>query len=191
MINIENCCCFTGHRADKFPFPLEETNREYNKFYGRLSSAISDTIQKGVDTFYCGMAHGFDIIAGEHIALIKKLNKSLKLIGVVPYVGQEKGWSREWQQRYRDLLAECDEVVTLNETYTKWVFDERNRYMVDRSRYVVTYFDGTKGGTANTVRYAVKNGRDVFNIFDTDPNAEIMARFKTIGYLIPPEENEA
>lgn len=188
MINIENCCCFTGHRANKLPFVLDEADMKYNKFYGRLACAVADKIKMGVDTFYCGMANGFDIIAGEHIALIKKLNKSIKLIGVVPYIGQEKGWSCDWQQRYRDLLAECDEVVTLNESYAKWVFDERNRYMVDRSRYVLTYFDGTKGGTGNTVKYAVKNGRDVFNIFDTDPNEEIMARFKTIAYLIPPEE---
>ena len=190
MINIENCCCFTGHRADKLPFSLDETDKQFNKFYGRLGCAISDTINKGVDTFYCGMATGFDIIAGEHVALIKKLNKSIKLIGVVPFVGQENGWSREWKQRYRDLLAECDEVVTLNDTYAKWVFDERNRYMVDRSRYVLTYFDGSKGGTGNTVKYAVKHGRDVFNIYDTDPTEEIKARFKTIAYLIPPEENE-
>ncbi len=190
MINIENCCCFTGHRSDKFKFPLDDTNYDYNKFYGRLSSAIADTIEKGATVFYCGMAHGFDIIAGEHIALIKKLNKSLKLIGVVPFSGQEKGWSKEWQQRYRDLLKECDEVVTLNDGYAKWVYDQRNRYMVDRCRYVLTYFDGEKGGTDNTVKYAVKNGRDVFNIYDTDPNEEIMSMFKTVAYLIPPEDSE-
>ena len=189
MINIENCCCFTGHRSDKFSFPLHDECVEYRKFYGRLGSAIADTIDKGVDTFYCGMAHGFDIIAGEHIALIKKLNKSIKLIGVVPFSGQEKGWNKEWQQRYRDLLSECDEVVTLSDSYAKWVYDQRNRYMVDRSRYVLTYFDGTKGGTDNTVKYAVKNGRDVFNIFDTDPNEATKSRYKCRLYLIPPDEN--
>ncbi len=190
MINIENCCCFTGHRSDKLEFLLDTANDDYNEFYVRLASAIADKIKQGVDTFYCGMAHGFDIIAGEHIALIKKLNKSLKLIGVVPYSGQEKGWSSEWQKRYRDLLAECDEVVTLNDLYAKWAFDQRNRYMVDRCRYVLTYFDGTKGGTDNTVKYAVKHGRDVYNVYDTDPNEEIMSRFKTVAYLIPPEETE-
>lgn len=190
MINIENCCCFTGHRSDKLNFPLDDTTYDYNKFYGRLSSAISDTIKKGCTNFYCGMAHGFDIIAGEYIALIKKLNKSLKLIGVVPFSGQEKGWSKEWQQRYRDLLNECDEVVTLNDSYSKWVYDQRNRYMVDRCRYVLTYFDGGKGGTDNTIKYAIKHGREVFNIYDTDPNEEIMSRFKTVAYLIPPEDSK-
>lgn len=189
MINIENCCCFTGHRANKLPFKFDAADMDFNRFYGRLGSAVSDKIEQGVDTFYCGMANGFDIIAGEYIALVKRVNKSIKLIGVVPYVGQEKGWSAEWQQRYRDLLAECDEVVTLNESYSKWVFDERNRYMVDRSRYVLTYFDGTKGGTGNTVKYAVKNGRDVFNIFDTDPNEATKSRYKCRLYLIPPDEN--
>lgn len=188
MINIENSCCFTGHRADKFKFSLKDLGKEYGEFYARLSCAVADALEKGVTTFYCGMAHGFDIIAGEYIALVKMRRSEVKLIGVVPYSGQEKGWSNEWQERYHVLLKECDEVVTLNETYSKWVFDQRNRYMVDRSRYVIAYFDGSKGGTGNTVKYAVKHSRDVINIYTTHPNQEFISKLEARFCLIPPEQ---
>lgn len=190
MINIENSCCFTGYRPEKFDFPLEESNPQYRQFFTRLVTGIADMINNGCTDFYCGMAQGFDIMAGEHVALIKKLNKRIRLIGVVPYEGQEKGWSHEWQSRYRALLAECDEVVTLNTQYTKWVFQQRNEYMVDRSRYCLTYFDGKRGGTDNTVKYAVKHSRVVLNIYDTDPNEDLISQFKCGVHLLPPEDSE-
>ncbi len=189
MLNIENSCCFTGYRPEKFPFPFETECPEYYEFRRRLSTAIADLINDNCLTFYCGMAQGFDIAAGEYVALLKTRNQKIRLIGVVPYSDQEKGWSSEWQDRYNALLKQCDEVVTLNETYSKWVFGQRNRYMVDRSRYVLTYFDGKKGGTDNTVTYAVKHGRQIINIFDTDPLQEVLDQFKNAVRLYPPEEN--
>ena len=188
MINIENACCFTGYRPEKFPFEFESDCAEHREFIRRLVLSISEMIKKGCTVFYCGMAQGFDIVAGEHVAVFKKANKNIKLIGVVPFKNMEKSWSLDWKKRYNDLLAECDEVVVLNDTYGKWVFEQRNRYMVDRSRYVLTYFDGQKGGTDNTVRYAVKHAREIFNIFETDPMADVLANLKCTAILYPPEE---
>ncbi len=189
MKNIEISCCFTGYRPDKFDFPFEENCPEYKTFYTRLSTAIAKLINDGCTQFYCGMAQGFDIAAGEHVALLKKLRPDIKLIGVVPFKGQEQKWSRKWQDRYFELLNACDEVITLNNEYTRWCFSQRNQYMVDRSRYCITYFDGKKGGTESTLKYASKNGRQIINIFDTDPNEAQKSRYKCRLILIPPDEN--
>ena len=188
MHNFEKSCCFTGYRPEKFSFKFESNCPEYNEFNRRLITAIADLINDGCHTFYCGMALGFDIFAGEYIALVKQRNPNVKLIGVVPYVGQENGWSDDWKQRYKTLLSQCDEVVTLNEEYSKWSFEQRNRYMVDRSRYVLTYFDGKKGGTDNTLKYASKHGRTIVNVFDTNPLAELEAMLNTNLRLYPPED---
>lgn len=135
------------------------------------------------------MAKGFDIIAAEYIELIKRRNKKLKLIAVIPFSGQEKGWDEEWKKRYYELLKGCDEQIVLNDQYEKWAFDQRNRYMVDRCRYVIAYFDGKSGGTGNTVKYALRNCREVINIFETDPAAKDKARFISPFGLIPPEDS--
>ena len=76
----------------------------------------------------------------------------------------------------------------MNDGYVKWAYDQRNRYMVDRCRYVLTYFDGSKGGTGNTVTYAIKNGREVLNINTTDPNEEFASQIKCTAILLPPED---
>ena len=131
---------------------------------------------------------GFDILAAEHVVTLRLARKDLKLIAVVPFKGQESGWPKEWQDRYREIIKECDEVITLSDSYHKWVYSNRNRYMVDRSRFVVTYFDGKDGGTKSTVQYAVKNGRELLNIYETDPVGEQNARYKAQLILIPPED---
>ena len=189
MKNIDVSCCFTGYRPEKFGFPFEENCPEYKTFYARLSTAIAKLINDGCTQFYCGMAQGFDIAAGEHVALLKKLRPDIKLIGVVPFKGQEEKWTKKWQDRYFALLKDCDEVITLNDEYTRWSFSQRNRYMVDRSRYCITYFDGKTGGTESTLKYASKNGRQIINIYDTDPNEAAKSRYKCRLYLIPPDEN--
>ena len=40
---------------------------------------------------------------------------------------------------------------------------KRNRYMVDNSDIVIAVWDGTPGGTENTVRYAEKLGRKILS----------------------------
>lgn len=188
MINIENSCCFTGYRPEKFGFQFSESDERYRILVRRLYTAIADMLEKGCTVFYTGMAMGFDILAAEHVVTLRLARKDLKLIAVVPFKGQESGWPKEWQDRYRKIIKECDEVITLSDSYHKWVYSNRNRYMVDRSRFVVTYFDGKDGGTKSTVQYAVKNGRELLNIYETDPVGEQNARYKAQLILIPPED---
>ena len=43
--------------------------------------------------------------------------------------------------------------------YTKGCMLRRNRYMVDRSSLLIAVYDGTpKGGTMNTLAYALRQG---------------------------------
>ena len=187
MQEFESSCCFTGYRPEKFDFPFDENFEEYRVFMSRLATSVADMIEKGCTTFYTGMAMGFDIIAAEHVALVKKLNRNIRLIAVIPFAGQEKKWNAVWQSRYHEVLSQCDETVILSQSYTRGAYETRNRDMVDRSRYCITYYDGKQGGTGNTVRYALQHGRTVLNIFNTDPVAEKNSHYKPQLRLIPPD----
>ena len=188
MINIENSCCFTGHRPDKSPFPFDRKNEDYRHLVARTINAIKLKIDTGCTVFYTGMARGFDILAGEQVMLYKLLNPEIKLIAVVPFKGFELSWGSEWRERFNKLLSECDEVVFVSDYYHKAIFQQRNEYMVDRCRHVIAFFDGSKGGTANTVKYANIHCREVYNVFDTDPLANGRPEFKAYFKLIPPEK---
>ncbi len=186
LYDRSTACCFTGYRPEKYDFPFDPDCREYSVMIRRLCTAVADMTEKGCRVFYSGMAKGFDLISAEHVALVKKLNKDIKLIGVIPFEGQERGWSREWRDRYAAVLSECDRTVVLEPSYTKWAYDRRNRYMVDHSSYCITYYDGKQGGTGSTLRYAVKQGISVLNIHDTDLVAAENERIKQYAQLYLP-----
>ncbi len=159
-------CCFTGYRPSKFPFPLDRNSPEYLKFEKRLFHTVYDLNRNGCKDFYCGMAMGFDLLAGEIVLTFKRMNRDIKLHAVIPFRGQGKKFTAEWHERYREVLENADEVICLSENYHGGCFQVRNKYMVDKSELVLTWFDGQKGGTANTVNYAKSRGIYVLNLYN-------------------------
>ena len=160
-------CCFTGYRPSKMPFLLDSKNKEYNNFENALFKELTNIINLGCTTFYTGMAMGFDIIAAEAVLLLKKINSNQKisLVCVLPFDNQEESFYKEWKIRYYNVLNECDEKVVLSQNYYKGCYQKRNIYMVDNSDCVLTWYDGKAGGTRNTLDYAAKKQRHIFNAY--------------------------
>ncbi len=135
-------CAFTGHRTLQRDFSTEH-----------MLDYIEEVIKEGVDTFYNGGARGFDLLAAEGILTFKKKYPQIKLIICVPHVGQEKFYNPEEKARYYSILKRADEVVTLSDFYYSGCMQVRNKYMVDRSDYLIAYCKEERGGTVNTVNY--------------------------------------
>lgn len=166
-IDYENLakCCFTGYRPDKFPFPLSNGNADYKKMENALVEQILELASEGCRTFYCGMAMGFDLIAGETVLALKNaFNPPLKLVAVLPFSAQSNSFTDYWKEKFENVLKNADEMLCLSDEYYKGCFQTRNIFMVDNSDYVITWYDGKKGGTANTLQYAHRIGRQIFNI---------------------------
>lgn len=158
-------CCFTGYRPEKMPFLLNNGQAEYNEFYNKLKAAIVDAVADGFDTFYNGGAVGFDIIAAEIVIELKK-EYDIKLYLALPFPEQADRYRGEWLARYEKIVAACDGKTYACESYFPAGYQMRNEYMVDNSERVITYFNGQKGGTANTIRYALRKGKNIVNTCD-------------------------
>ncbi len=139
-------CAFTGHRELAEDFSARKLKKE-----------IKRMIERGVVTFYNGVAMGFDLIAAELVLELKKKYPHVKLVAHVPCLGQEKYYSGEDKERYAAVLKQADEQVVLFEHYTRGCMHARNRYMVDRADYLIAYCHSEKGGTAYTVQYFLKS----------------------------------
>ena len=159
-------CCFTGYRPSKFPFSMDKNDSEYLKFENKLIEQILKLANDGCNEFMSGMAIGFDIIAAEAVMLLRnaypKLN--IKLTCVIPFPEQSAAFSDDWKKRYDFLIENSDSTVLICPEYSPGCYQKRNKYMVDNCDCVITWYDGKKGGTKNTVDYALKKGRYVFNI---------------------------
>ena len=154
----EETACLTGHRPAKLPWFYDETKENCIKFKNDLETIFTGAIQYGLKNYLVGMAEGFDMIGAETLIKLRKDNKAIKVIAVVPCKDQEKVWRQEQQKRYHKILKQCDDVIILSETYYKNCMNDRNKYMVDHSSVVIACYNGEPSGTGNTVKYAKSQG---------------------------------
>ena len=138
-------CAFTGHRVLDENFSIKD-----------LEKAVEYAVSLGVENFYCGMAMGFDLFAGETVLKAKKTSPNIRLIACIPFYQQDKYFSVQDKKRYEDILKKADETVFVSEFYFKGCMQKRDRYMADRADMLITYCKKNTGGTAYTVEYFQK-----------------------------------
>ena len=118
------------------------------------------------------MAIGFDIEAAEVALALRGELAGLQIVAVVPFEGMQKGFSEVNRTRFERIVAKADETVTLAPKYSVEVYAVRNNFLVDNSSACIAYFDGSKGGTAYTVRRAVKGLLRLTNLYH-NPQGEL------------------
>lgn len=156
----EITACFTGHRT-------YDGSRN-----SELESAIRELYAEGYRIFLCGMAIGFDIESAEVALALRKELAGLKVVAIIPFEGMQRGFSGSWQSRFESIVSDADEVITLATRYSATAYVARNNFLVEHSTACITYFDGSKGGTAYTVRRAVKGLLRLINLYN-NPQGEL------------------
>jgi uncharacterized phage-like protein YoqJ len=110
------------------------------------------------------MARGGDMYFGELVLEFKEDHPDVTLEAVFPCEEQAINWSEDDRDRYYDLAAKCDKETLLQYHYTDDCMARRNRYMVDHSSALISAFNGTPGGTMQTVNYAKRVGIRIINV---------------------------
>ena len=154
MFDKDITACFTGHRT------YDGSHNE------ELAEAIRRLYDEGYRTFLCGMAVGFDLAAAEVALSLRNELAGLRIVAVVPFSDMQMRFSESQRTLFERVTCEADEVITLTTRYSVEVYAVRNNYLVDNSSAVIAYFDGSKGGTAYTVRRAVKRLSHIINIYN-------------------------
>ena len=158
-------CAFTGHRPAKFPWKYDENDPQCVELKAVLARQIEKLAAAGVTDFYTGMALGVDTWAAIAVLDLRKRNPAIKLRCVLPCEGQETKWSTSAQILYKDILGDADSVEYVKRTYDRKCMLERNQRLVDSAALLLAVYNGEKrGGTAATVRYAQKAGREILVI---------------------------
>lgn len=130
---------------------------------GPISKALREALRRLLvdgepDEVVSGMALGFDMIWAE-----EALGLGINVVAAIPFEGQESTWPRASREAYQELLSHplVEQVICApgGPTSVNHKFDHRNRWMVDRAKAsgdgkLVAAWDGTSGGTMNTVLYA-------------------------------------
>lgn len=159
---LDNCCAFTGHRPHKFPWRYDETDSQCVALKTALMEQITKLTEVGITNFYCGGADGVDCWAALIVLELREKNSALKLHLILPHEGQADRWSGSAQERYRSILEQADSVEYVSREYHEGCMLDRNHRLVEASGVLLAVYNGERrGGTAATVRYARKMGRQI------------------------------
>jgi uncharacterized phage-like protein YoqJ len=149
---MEHAISFTGHRFIALRAAYMQ-NKDW--VWQQLDEIIRRAMQKGATWAVTGGALYTDQWAAWRCHEAR-----------LPYEIAEPGidfWSR-WKPEHIDYymrnIRPCAAKVTVLSNY-----DERNRYMVDQGEMgLIAVWDGDPSGTGNTVQYAQRVGRRVYQI---------------------------
>ena len=155
----EQTCCFTGHR---------DIPPELKPYIAKqLERILRNLIGEGIRYFGSGGARGFDLMAADAVLQFKKEFPHIRLIMVLPCRDQTRGWRGEDLRHYERVLSQADKVVYVQEEYTPGCMQKRNRHLVDNSFVCVAYCTREYGGTAYTVRYALRQSVKIMQVGET------------------------
>lgn len=138
----------TGHRPNKLGGYSKEVRAKLAYFMKDFLSSLKP------DSVYTGMAQGLDqAVAWACWSL------NIPYIAAIPCEDHDKMWPDEAKERYKIYLSHASSVILLSPgPYAAWKMQARNEYMVDHCDHLLALWDGSPGGTANCVNYAIKKG---------------------------------
>ena len=164
---IRHACAFTGHRPRKFPWKYNETDPACLALKEVLASQVKTLVQDGCTDFLSGMAPGVDTWGAQIVLDLRENNPALKLHCIVPCAEQNGKWKwpEDSKALYRYVLDRADSVIYLRRGWQKGCELERDRFLAGYASKLLAVYNGERrGGTAATVRFARKFGRDIIII---------------------------
>ncbi len=158
-------CAFTGHRPHKLPWHTDETDPRCVAVKEMIARQLQESVRLGCRTFLCGMARGCDLYFAEAVLALREQKPELRLIALLPCPEQAESWPEAERQRHQALCGRCDDREVLEPRYSDGCMLRRNRTMVERAQVLISVYDGSTGGTGNTVSYARKLGLQILPVW--------------------------
>ena len=164
MRGRQSACSFTGHRPSKLPWGFREDDSRCVALKRRIADAVEAAYEEGYRHFLCGMAMGCDLYFCECVLALRSRVPDVTVEAVIPCPTQADEWPEELALRYRALVAACDYETLVSAKYTPGCMQRRNRYLVDHASLLIAAYDGTSGGTRNTIQYAFQRQVEVVDL---------------------------
>lgn len=136
----------------------------------QLKHTILDQVKEhGSVVCHSGYALGADTLFTEAVVEAKRENNNVYLSAEIPCPSQASKWGSSAQRKYNALLKEADVVNILDEHYRGFdkttgyagSLNERNKMIVAPTNLMLAMWDGTPGGTGNTVKIAKDQSKDI------------------------------
>lgn len=140
-------CTFFGHRDT--PKKIEPI----------LQSTLIDLIEnKNIRSFYVGNQGDFDSMVRKNLKYLKSKYFNIDYTVVLAYMPDKKE-----VLKYADYSDSIYPEEVAN-TFPRYAIDKRNRWMINKSDYAITYVKNSIGGAAKFKELAEKKGLIIINL---------------------------
>lgn len=152
--------CFSGHRPNAFPERTMLGLSMVDLLKTLLAGSIELALQDGFRYFLDGLAEGVDLWAAEYLLYRKEHGDiPMHLIAVEPclhYLENRRSGKEEMMQ----YVEHADALITIP-MQGKYSFLRRNDYMLEHSWRLICMICKQDGGTAYTLKQAVKDQKEI------------------------------
>lgn len=162
----QKTCSITGPSPNHLHYLYDERHPDCLRLKVGLIGEIDRMRQKGRETFLTGMAQGPELWCAETVLDLKKAypDETIRLVAVIPYEEQANNWKDDYRERYYNILARADDVITLQTRYSGECMRNHSTYLVEASSHLIAVYNGSGGRTRAAVDHAIKKGLDVIII---------------------------
>jgi uncharacterized phage-like protein YoqJ len=143
---------FSGHRT--YDNDAEEL----------LRTTIHELYAQGARTFRIGMAQGFDLAAGAVVLELMEQHNDIVVEACIPWPTFAESFPQKSRQLYDAIIERATIIRYAGNSYQPQVYHLRNTMLVEGTDVVVAWYDGSKGGTHNTIKMAKKRHCRVINL---------------------------
>lgn len=141
-------CTFFGHRDS--PSSVKES------LYAAVEGLICN---QQVDMFYVGTQGSFDRMAYAALVELRKRYQHIKVYRVLAYMPRLSDIAQD-----RSVLDDTILPEGIENAHPRYAIIKRNKWMIDRSDYVIAYVTHTFGGAYQSVKRAKQKGKHITNI---------------------------
>ena len=142
---------FCGHSD------YNETKEDERKILDFLTKNVGNAPAE----LYLGGYGAFDLFAHKCGKIYQKEHSNVKLIFITPYitVSYQKNHLKNLEDMYDDII-----YPQLENVPPKFAISYRNKWMIEKSDYVVACIDHSFGGAFTTYKYAKKCNKPILNL---------------------------
>ncbi|MCB1711255.1 MAG: DUF1273 family protein [Candidatus Riesia sp.] len=134
----------------------DETRPYPSKIKEWLSSFLADLLPKCPPDsklkIITGGALGVDTWAAEAAQELTQVDHLL----AVPFRVFHKRWPVKDQVRYLKIKSKATDYHEVGTGWSRYIYDERNKYMIDNCDLLVAVYSNTGGGTESAITYAAR-----------------------------------
>lgn len=176
MNYTKKVCSFTGYRTKKLNESLSRGSLNITDLSDILEYEMKLMLDRGFETFQCGMASGADLLFAQAALKLKREYPPVRFVAVIPCAEHDKGWNPADRLVCREAAEKADDVVMVSATrYYDGCMAKRNRYLIDNCDELLAVYDGRPGGTMQTVNFAKEKGIRV-TVIDPSKDVKITLR---------------